>query len=52
VKEDQIDFESYENGVATANIAVAPETELFEFFLSNTDGWNTAAKEFGDRYKG
>jgi pullulanase len=50
VKNDQIDFDSYENGVATANIAVAPETEQFGFVLRSTDDWNTAEKEFGDRF--
>ncbi len=47
---DQINFESYEGGVATVNIAVAPETEQFGFVLRSTDDWNTAEKEFGDRF--
>ncbi|NMH70476.1 pullulanase [Bacillus sp. RO3] len=50
VKDDQIDFDSYENGVATANIAVAPETEQFGFVLRSTEDWGTAQKEFGDRF--
>jgi pullulanase len=50
VQDDQINFDSYENGVATANIAVAPETEQFGFVLRSTEDWNTAEKEFGDRF--
>ncbi|AIY06268.1 pullulanase [Planococcus sp. PAMC 21323] len=47
---DQINFESYENGVAITHIAVAPETEKFGFVLRSTEDWNTAEKEFGDRF--
>ncbi|MCA1055233.1 pullulanase [Rossellomorea aquimaris] len=50
VRNDQLNFDSYENGVATANIAVAPETERFGFVLRSTDNWDTAQREFGDRY--
>ena len=50
VKNDQINFESYAGGVATVNIAVAPETEQFGFVLRSTEDWNTAEKEFGDRF--
>ncbi|WP_044339875.1 pullulanase [Rossellomorea aquimaris] len=50
VMNDQINFDSYENGVAVANIAVAPETEQFGFVLRSTEDWNTAEKEFGDRF--
>ncbi|WP_272508321.1 pullulanase [Paenisporosarcina quisquiliarum] len=50
VKNDQINFESYEGGVATVNIAVAPETEQFGFVLRSTEEWETAQKEFGDRF--
>lgn len=50
VQDDQINFDSYENGVAVANIAVAPETEQFGFVLRSTEDWNTAEKEFGDRF--
>lgn len=47
---DQINFESYEGGKAVAHIAVAPETEKFGFVLRSTTDWNTAEKEFGDRF--
>ncbi len=50
VKDDQINFDSYDNGVAVANIAVAPETEQFGFVLRSTEDWNTAQKEFSDRF--
>ncbi|NQD65651.1 pullulanase, partial [Bacillus haikouensis] len=50
VQDDQLNFDSYENGVATANIAVAPETEQFGFVLRSTEDWETAEKEFGDRF--
>ncbi|MCA1060775.1 pullulanase [Rossellomorea aquimaris] len=50
VKDDQINFDSYDNGVAVANIAVAPGTEQFGFVLRSTEDWNTAEKEFGDRF--
>jgi pullulanase len=50
VKDDQINFDSYENGVAIANIAVAPETEQFGFVLRSTEDWDTAEKESGDRF--
>ncbi|MGD6855727.1 pullulanase [Bacillus infantis] len=50
VKDDQINFESYENGVATVNIAVAPETKQFGFVLRSTEDWDTAEKDFGDRF--
>jgi len=47
---DQINFEKYEGGVAVAHIAVSPETEQFGFVLRSTEDWNTAEKEFGDRF--
>ncbi|WP_010096400.1 pullulanase [Ornithinibacillus scapharcae] len=50
VKEDQIDFETYDGDKAIANIAVATETEQFGFVLRSTDNWDTAVKEFGDRF--
>jgi pullulanase len=50
IKDDQINFDSYENGVTVANIAVSPETEQFGFVLRSTEDWNTAEKEFGDRF--
>jgi pullulanase len=50
VQDDQINFDSYENGVATANIAVGSETEQFGFVLRSTEDWNTAEKEFSDRF--
>ncbi|KSU61025.1 amylopullulanase [[Bacillus] enclensis] len=50
VRDDQLNFDSYENGVATANIAVGPDTEQFGFVLRSTEDWDTAQKEFGDRF--
>ncbi|WP_205600696.1 pullulanase [Gracilibacillus sp. YIM 98692] len=50
VKDDQIDFDLYEDGKAVANIAVAPETDEFGFVLRSTEDWDTAEKEFGDRF--
>ncbi|SEA80375.1 pullulanase, extracellular [Thalassobacillus cyri] len=50
VQDGQINFDSYEGNVATANIAVAPETKEFGFVLRSTEDWNTAEKEFGDRF--
>lgn len=50
VKDDQIDFETKEGSEATVHIAVAPETEQFGFVLRSNYDWNTAQKEFGDRY--
>ncbi|MGV2939657.1 pullulanase [Mesobacillus sp. LC4] len=43
---DQIDFQSYENGMATADIAVAPETANIGLVIRSTDNWDTAVKEF------
>ncbi|WP_342542123.1 pullulanase [Paenisporosarcina sp. FSL H8-0542] len=50
IKNDQINFESYEGGVASVNIGVAPETKQLGFVLRSTDNWDTAQKEFGDRF--
>ncbi|MBP3040373.1 pullulanase [Bacillaceae bacterium Marseille-Q3522] len=50
VKDDQIDFETIEGNKATANIAVGPTTEQFGFVLRSTEDWDTAEKEFGDRF--
>ena len=50
VKNDQIEFETKEGKEATVHIAVAPETEQFGFVLRSTYDWNTAQKEFGDRF--
>ncbi|WP_084315695.1 pullulanase [Thalassobacillus devorans] len=50
VQDGQINFDSYEGSVATANISVAPETKEFGFVLRSTEDWNTAEKEFGDRF--
>ncbi|MFG6114887.1 pullulanase [Halobacillus sp. MO56] len=50
VQDGQINFDSYEGSVATANIAVAPETKEFGFVLRSTEDWETAEKEFGDRF--
>lgn len=50
VKDDQIDFETKEGSEATVHIAVAPETEQFGFVLRSTYDWNTAQKEFSDRF--
>jgi len=43
---DQINFQSYENGMAAADIAVAPETASIGLLIRSTDNWNTAVKEF------
>lgn len=50
VKDDQIDFETREGTKAVANIAVSPETKQFGFVLRSTYDWDTAQKEFGDRF--
>ncbi|MDL4840557.1 pullulanase [Aquibacillus rhizosphaerae] len=48
VKNDQLYFDSYEDGVAVANIAVAPETEQFGMLIRSTEDWETAEKEFAE----
>lgn len=50
VKDDQIDFDTYEGTKAVANIAVGPTTKQFGFVLRSTYDWDTAEKEFGDRF--
>ncbi|MEQ6389057.1 pullulanase [Bacillaceae bacterium S4-13-58] len=50
VYDGQINFETYEGNKAIANIAVAPETTQIGFVLRSTEDWNTAQKEFGDRF--
>jgi secreted pullulanase len=50
VRDDEINFETYENSNAVANIAVGPDTKQIGFVLRSTHDWSTAAKEFGDRF--
>ncbi|MFC4354335.1 pullulanase [Chryseomicrobium palamuruense] len=50
VKDDQLDFETYEGTKAIANIAVGPATQQFGFVLRSTYDWDTGEKEFGDRF--
>lgn len=48
VKNDQIDFEKIENGVATVQIEVAPETTGVGFVLRKGTDWNTAKQDIPD----
>lgn len=50
VQNDEINFETYEGKRAVANIAVSPDTKQMGFVLRSTHDWNTAIKEFGDRF--
>ncbi len=50
VQDGMVHFNSYDGGVATADIAVAPETKEMGFVLRSTENWDTAEKEFGDRF--
>lgn len=50
VKDDQLEFQTKEGQQAVANIAVGPDTKQFGFVLRSTYDWNTAQKEFGDRF--
>lgn len=50
VQEDQLEFETKEGTQAVANIAVGKDTKQFGFVLRSTYDWNTAQKEFGDRF--
>ncbi|OAB71400.1 pullulanase [Paenibacillus crassostreae] len=48
VKNDQIDFEKIENGVATVMIEVAPQTTSVGFVLRKGTDWNTAKQDIPD----
>ncbi|MFX3625617.1 MAG: pullulanase [Ectobacillus sp.] len=50
VYDGEINFSSYKNTRATANIPVSPATKQMGFVLRSTHDWNTATKEFGDRF--
>ena len=50
VQNDQINFQKYDGNKAVADIAVAPATKEIGFVLRSTTDWNTAQKEFGDRF--
>ncbi|MBT2644600.1 pullulanase [Bacillus sp. ISL-41] len=50
VQNDQINFQKYDGNKAIADIAVAPATKEIGFVLRSTTDWNTAQKEFGDRF--
>ncbi|WP_186579286.1 type I pullulanase [Aquibacillus kalidii] len=42
VKNDQINFESFDGDTATANIEIAPETESIGFLIRKGTNWDTA----------
>lgn len=48
VKNDQINFDKVENGVATIRIEVAPETTGVGFVLRKGTDWNTAKQDIPD----
>lgn len=50
VKDDQIDFTTKDGTKAVVDIAVSEATTQFGFVLRSTYDWDTAQKEFGDRF--
>ncbi|MCM3124257.1 MULTISPECIES: pullulanase [unclassified Mesobacillus] len=50
VQDGQVDFTTKEGRKAVANIPVGANTAEMGFVLRSTYDWNTAQKEFGDRF--
>jgi pullulanase len=50
VQDGQVDFTTKEGSKAVANIPVGANTAEMGFVLRSTYDWNTAQKEFGDRF--
>ncbi|MCM3748109.1 pullulanase [Paenibacillus pasadenensis] len=48
VKNDQIDFDKVENGIAQVLIEVAPQATSVGFVLRKGTDWNTAKQDIGD----
>ena len=48
VKNDQIDFEKIENGVATVMIEIAPQATSVGFVLRKGTDWDTAKQDYPD----
>lgn len=50
ISNDQVDFTTKEGNKAVVDIPVGPNTKEMGFVLRSTYDWNTAQKEFGDRF--
>ncbi|ESU32150.1 alkaline amylopullulanase [Bacillus sp. 17376] len=50
VTDGQVDFTTKEGSKAVVDIPVGPNTAQMGFVLRSTDNWDTAQKEFGDRF--
>ncbi|MFT9596502.1 pullulanase-associated domain-containing protein, partial [Mesobacillus sp.] len=50
VQDGQVDFTTKEGSKAVVDIPVGPNTAQMGFVLRSTSDWNTAQKEFGDRF--
>lgn len=50
VADGQVDFTSRTGNKAVVDIPVGPDTKQMGFVLRSTYDWNTAQKEFGDRF--